>query len=548
MNIKDYFQPILKWWWMLAVACVLASVSSYIITKRQPPIYQAHTTLMVGQTINDPNPAQTQFYLEQQLAQIYANMASRELVQTETKKALGLTWLPEYHVVAIPNSQLVDILVTDTNPARAQAVASELGRQLISRSPTVGQTDDKGRQDFIRNQLDALQKQIKDTQAEIDRLQAQIGTLNSARQISDTQGQISALGSKMTVLQANYATLLGNSKQGAPNSLSVIEPAELPTAPVGPNWKLAVIMSALIGMGLAALGAYAIEFFDPTFRNLNEVNKTLEQPVLGQIASIPKQSLPFFYVSKYPLSPIADAFRFLKNSVETLGIGETTKVLQIVSSETGEGKTTISMGLAVTFAKAGKRVTLVDADMRKSSLTKYLEMEDCDGLGEVLLGEINLTSALQGHEIDNLHILPAGKEMDHPADMLDSVEMDDVLIKLHETSDIIIIDSPPAFIADTFALARKTGFVLYVIRINRSRREQAKSFIAQMENNGVDVIGSVLNGMPIGSTYYGKRYRQYSSYYDAANKAALSHAVVSNNGSRKKKEPILHVGRRDEDD
>jgi len=497
---------------MLVAAGLVAGISSFIITLSQPPIYQAHTTLMVGQTINDPNPAQTQFYLEQQLAGIYANTAMRQPIREATMKELELTWLPEYSVSAVPNSQLLEIWVNDTNPVRAQAVAAELARQLILRSPTTNQPDNQGRQQFIQNQLDDLQGQIKSTQDEIEKLKSELGNLNSARQIAEKQTEISTLENKLSLLQSNYATLLGNTGSGAPNSLTIVEPAELPTVPIGPNRTLTVILSIMIGASLAALGAYAIEFFDPTFRSPQEVKKALQVPILGEIVTLPKEMDPLHYIEQNPLSPIADSFRLIKNSLERLGLGSTLRYIQVISSEASDGKTVVSMNLAITIAKSGKRVLLVDVDLRKTSLTQQLNLQDCRGLSNVFLGEGELSTVIVPSTVDNLRILPAGTSLSDTSNWFTSSRMSMLLDELEKYADVIILDSTPAIVPDAMELARKILNVIYVIRINSSRRDMVKYAKEQFDMANVNIIGAIVNDVPIKETYYGGHYKRYANY------------------------------------
>jgi len=512
VDLKPYIQPLLKWWWMLVAAGLVAGISSFIITLSQPPIYQAHTTLMVGQTINDPNPAQTQFYLEQQLAGIYANTAMRQPIREATMKELELTWLPEYSVSAVPNSQLLEIWVNDTNPVRAQAVAAELARQLILRSPTTNQPDNQGRQQFIQNQLDDLQGQIKSTQDEIEKLKSELGNLNSARQIAEKQTEISTLENKLSLLQSNYATLLGNTGSGAPNSLTIVEPAELPTVPIGPNRTLTVILSIMIGASLAALGAYAIEFFDPTFRSPQEVKKALQVPILGEIVTLPKEMDPLHYIEQNPLSPIADSFRLIKNSLERLGLGSTLRYIQVISSEASDGKTVVSMNLAITIAKSGKRVLLVDVDLRKTSLTQQLNLQDCRGLSNVFLGEGELSTVIVPSTVDTLRILPAGTSLSDTSNWFTSSRMSMLLDELEKYADVIILDSTPAIVPDAMELARKILNVIYVIRINSSRRDMVKYAKEQFDMANVNIIGAIVNDVPIKETYYGGHYKRYANY------------------------------------
>jgi capsular exopolysaccharide synthesis family protein len=512
MDLKPYIQPILKWWWMLVAAGLVAGVSSFVISLGEPPVYQAHTTLMIGQTINDPNPAQNQFYLEQQLAGIYANTAMRQPIRDATMKALDLTWLPEYNVSAVANSQLIEIWVNDTNPVRAQAVAAELANQLILRSPTTNQSDNQTRQEFIQNQLNDLQSQIKETQAEIEKLKSELGNLNSARQISDKQSEIATLDYKLSLLQTNFATLLGNTESGAPNSLTIVEPAELPTTPIGPNRLLTVALSVLIGIGLAAVGAYGIEFFDPTFRTTQDVKKALQISILGEIITLPKESEPIRYTEQNPLSPVADSFRLVKNSLEGIDLGNSLRYIQIVSAEASDGKTMVATNLAITIAKSGKRVLLVDVDLRKTSLTQRLNLQDNRGLSNVFLGDGELSTVITSSSVENLRILPAGTNLDDTSNWFTSPRMHLLLNELEKYADVIILDGTPAIVPDAMELARKVNNVILVVRVNSSRRDMVKYAKEQFDLASVHIIGAIVNGVSLKETYYGGHYKRYAYY------------------------------------
>ena len=228
MEIKELIAPIRRWWWLLIIATAVAAGASYYASLQQPPIYQSRATLMIGRTIDNPNPTSNQFNLEEQLAASYANIANREPLREATKDALGLEWLPEYSVSAVPNTQLIEIAVLDTDPQRAQTVAKEIANQLILSSPTGEDPEELERQAFINEQLDTLQNQITETQTEISDLTYLIGDLDSAREISDTQSQIASLQNKLTCLRSNYANLITSTEKGAINTLTIIEQPHLP--------------------------------------------------------------------------------------------------------------------------------------------------------------------------------------------------------------------------------------------------------------------------------------------------------------------------------
>src|SRR5512138_1337644 len=120
MELNKYIFPLRKWWWLVTASTLIAAFFSFLSTQRQPAIYQAHTTLMIGMTINDPNPSSNELILGQQLAAAYADLANREIIRSATKNALRMDELPPYIAQAILNTQLIEITVNDTDPQRAQ--------------------------------------------------------------------------------------------------------------------------------------------------------------------------------------------------------------------------------------------------------------------------------------------------------------------------------------------------------------------------------------------------------------------------------------------
>src|SRR5947199_8272428 len=126
IDIQDYLRPLMKWWWLLASATLMAALSSFVYTYRQPAVYEARTTVSVGSTIKDANPTGTNVYLAQQLAETYADIAGRTPIRQNTMAALKMNGLPYYVANALPNSPIIEFKVYDNDPTRAYAVAKEL--------------------------------------------------------------------------------------------------------------------------------------------------------------------------------------------------------------------------------------------------------------------------------------------------------------------------------------------------------------------------------------------------------------------------------------
>lgn len=516
MELKKYIYPLRRWWWLLLAATLVAAVSSFLVTLQQAPIYQARTTLMIGRATEDPNPTASEFWLGQQLAQTYADIASREMVRNATKASLGLSWLPTYQANALPNTQFLEIVVTDTNPERAQVVANELATQLILQSPTSSSPDEQSRREFINQQLDTLEVQIKQTQEDIQNLQVELGGMTSARQINDTQNQIAALQAKLTTLQDNYARLLANTQGGAVNTLNVIEPAGLPRTPIGPAKGVSILVASMIGLALAAGAAYLLEYLDDTVKGPSDLKNALGYPILTNISELDDEltlnkGKPF--VAEHPRHPVAEAYRALRTNLEFAAVDRPLKTILVTSTDSDEGKTSVATNLAVVMAQGDKKVVLIDADLRRPDVHEYMGMTNEGGLSEVFRGRLVLHSAMRLWKNEKIAVISGGNPPPNPTELLASQKMDQILNSIKEVADVIIIDGPPFVVTDAAVLASKVDGVLVVIRPGYTRETAIKAMGEQLKRAGARVLGIVANRIPNNlQDYYGGQL-YVSPYY-----------------------------------
>ena len=522
MEFRDYIAPLVKWWWLILIAVLVSAVTSIFVTSRQPPIFESRTTLMIGSAIDDPNPSNLQFNLGQQLALTYADIARRDPVRNASMEALGLTWLPKYIVAPVQNTQLIEFVVTDVSPARAQAVANELANQLILTSPTNSQQDEQKRQAFINSQLDDLELTIQATQDELLLAQQELGNLVSAREIQETQTQIVALESKLRSLQTNYASLLDTTQAGAINTISVIEEANLPTQPVGPDLILTAIMATGIGFLLAAGAAYLLEYLDNTVKSPADVSKLTTAPTLAGITDIKGDDPPSKLITlREPRSPISEAYRKLRTGIQFASIDSPNRSsLLITSTNPGEGKSVTAANLAIVMAQAGNNVLLVDADLRRPTQHNIFELHNGYGLTNFLLNiRTNLNSdqveklfkqAVDPTEVDGLSVMTSGPIPPNPSELLGSSKMRNVIDVLCTNFDLVVLDSPPVIaVTDGVVLSTQVDNVLIVADAGRTQRNHLKQTIQQLEEVKSHLIGVVLNRLSDrsdGYYYYRKAY------------------------------------------
>ncbi len=510
MDLDAYVTPLRKWWWLLLAATVIAAVSSFLVASSQPVFYQASTTLIIGRTIADPNPTSNQIALDKQLAQTYAQIGNRETIYNATAAALGLKKLPDYKVQPLTDSQLIEIRVTDTSAARAQAVANELAHQLILHSPTNPKPEEVQRQGFINQQLNYYEQQIQENQSQLDTLQQQLASLNSARQISDTQAKIEALQTKLDTMRANYASLLSNTGQNATNIVAVLEPAELPSSPIGPGKFMISAIAALTGLVLAGGASYFMEMMGNTLNDREDIEQFVKYPIVGSVPDIKAEKVGTYAVD-YPFSAISEAFRTLRTNLEFSGVDKPLRTIMVTSPGIAEGKSTVASNLAFSLGQADKKVILVGADLREPKLHHLLDIDNRRGLSDVFRGTVSVDDALVQYGNGNVRVLPSGSIPPNPTELIASSAMSRILNELIDRSDVVVIDSSPFLVADASVLASKVDGVLVVVRPEHTRKELVAGMREQLTRVGARVLGVVMNRVTAKSDLYTSYYGRYGS-------------------------------------
>jgi non-specific protein-tyrosine kinase len=521
MELTDYLKTIWKWLWLIILSTGVAAFFSWLAVRQQPPIYQAKATLMVGQAMRQAEPNQVDLYLAQTLAQTYTEIAQRQPVREATKAALGLTWLPGYAVTLVPGTQLLEIRVTDSDRARAAAVADELAKQLIAQSPTSSQADQAERRQFVDQQLDSLQRNIDDTSAEIEKLRAALGEMFSAREIADTQNQIALLQQKLNDLQANYGLLLNYTGEGAVNTLSIFEHAQVPAWPIGPNKSMTILTAAGIGLALALGTAFLLEYLDDTLKTPEDVTKATQLNTLAGISRIVgDRAMDKLVVVNHPKSPISEAYRVLRTNLQFSSLDRPLRTLLISSPNPVEGKSTTVANLGAVMAQAGNQVIIVDADLRRPSQHRLFGLENREGLTTLLLSdEPCLNGHLQQTAVENLRVLSTGPLPPNPSELLGSHRMTALVERLKEEADVVLFDSPPSLaVTDASVLAAQTDGVVLVAQWGRTRRSYAEQTSARLRQVGANLVGVVLNQLRPGrGRYYYYYYSHYGDYYGYGN-------------------------------
>jgi non-specific protein-tyrosine kinase len=501
MELRQFTAALRRWWWVILASVAVAALTSFLVTRSTPPWYESHTTLQVGDAAN-PNPDQGTLQLGQTLAAFYAELATREPVLRGTLEALKLDWdwqALRGMVVATSeiNKPFIEISVVDSDPQRAAVLANEVGRQLILQSPQ-GNEEARREQErqFTQQQMASLQARLRDAERELQQLDDDIAAATSRRQIEEARSQQAALNVQISTWQGTYAQLQSNLLVGVPNTLRVLEPAAPPSIPVGPRVLQNVLLAAVVGLFLALAAVVLIEVIDDTLKTTEDARRALNLPVLGSVSRFSGAGYAERLVYASPdNSKLAEAYRVLRTNLQFSTVNKPMKTLMVTSSKPKEGKSTTASNLAIVVAQSGKKVILVDADLRRPVQHLVFELDNEQGLSSAFLDpKAGIDRFMKPVTTDSLSVLPSGPVPHNPSELLDSARMIEVIEDLKQRADIVIFDSPPVLsVADATILAAKMDGVLLVVDSGYTRRGTAKRAKEILQGIGASVVGVVVN-------------------------------------------------------
>lgn len=520
MELRQYFSVFWKWLWLIALSTLIAAGAAYYATSQQPKTYQSSATLLVGQSFQNINPNPGDLSTSTQLAQTYVQILKTTAVLQGAIDATGIRMSPDtlgdrVSASLIPGTQLIELRVTDTDPQRTQVLANELAHQLTLQGPAAQAREVEQQREFLQGQIDELRGKIQDAQNSVGTLQQEIQVSTSARDIQDKQDQITSLQSQINTWRQSFSNLLNLLSPRTPNYVSVLDPAKVPTTPIGPNIGLNVLLAGLIGFILATATAFLFEYLDDTIKTSDDVERALGLTTVGLIAPISSKKGSRLVTMNEPRSLITEAYRVLRTNIQFAGLDKPVSKILVTSAGPTEGKSVTAANLAIVMAQAGFKTVLIDGDLRKPSQHRLFEVANDFGLTNCLLSHSTPDGFLRPTRVEGLKLLTTGALPPNPAEILGSASMLALLDKLESEYQIIVLDSPPILpVADAAILTRHTDGVLLVIDANRTRREAPRRAMNIISNAGGRIIGVVLNRVNPRGSGYAYYYRQYSSQSD----------------------------------
>lgn len=314
-----------------------------------------------------------------------------------------------------------------------------------------------------------------------------------------------AIGSAFIVLVTDLET--PGDADSPTVTVTVVESADLPTAAVTPNLPLNLALGALVGLLLGFGLAILRGALDNTVKTTSDVSDATDAPTIGAVIFDPMINKGQPTAQTLSHSKGGETYRQIRTNLQFVDVDNPPRVLVVTSAVAGEGKTTTAINLALVLAQSGKRVVLLEADLRRPRVTRYMNLVSGTGLTNVLSGMVSLDDVIQPYGDGKLTVVAAGPHPPNPSELLGSAHMRSLLLELREAHDYVVIDAPPLLpVTDAAVLAVHADGAVIVTKYGVTKREQLRMAAATLQSIEARHLGTILNMVPQKTRSYGYGY------------------------------------------
>lgn len=513
-NALDYARILWRRKWLIVAAMIAAASVSLFVSARATPIYASSSRVLIatqdtslfaitGYIPPDPSQIETQVQVvtSPAVAAAVATTLGAEAVQVTGVSAAG-----------IGTTRVLQITVRATSPEVAARAAT------LYATTYAQQRRDESIADTIALST-KLSEKTSEAKAKAEDLEAQLAqaTANkaSASELSGIKIQRDAAETSYVLYQqkADQASVDASVATGG---VQVLVKGNVPTAAVSPRPKESAVLAIALGFLLGVVAAIALDFLDDSVKAVEEVER-IARPlaILGTIPTVPdwrNRDQARLATMEDPGSSISEAYRSLRTSVQFAGLKQEARCLQISSPVAAEGKTTTLANLAVTLSQSGRRVIVVDCDLRRPRVHEFFGLSNEVGFTSVLLGDAPLSAALQRVELPDgatMQLLASGPLPPNPAELLGTSRVAELITALKSESDFILIDAPPVLpVTDAVVLASRVDGVLLVATAKVTGRRHLNAALSAFRAADSPLLGVIVNGAPASTSYtYEYSYR-----------------------------------------
>jgi len=333
-------------------------------------------------------------------------------------------------------------------------------------------------------------------------------------------------------------SLLSSKTEGLQTTnIRIIDRAEQPYGPIPNQRTKSLVMAFILGFALGIGLIFSVDFLDRTFKTSEDVKTFLKLPTLGIVPSSEGKSGLSYYSYhdgsekkasskgmvknielinfRDPECPFAEHYRSIRTSIQLSTPKSPPRIISVSSAMPGEGKTATVVNLAISFAQLGKKIVVIDGDLRKPRIHKIFKLKNTVGLSSFLAGRANVSDILQKTHVNNVFVATSGPIPPNPAELIDSKIMSTMLDKILEKVDFIFIDTPPLIgIVDPILIGTQSDCMILVTWGGKTRIDNVQKAKEEIDKFGIRLLGIVLNKIDFKRSEYSYNYNYSYSYKD----------------------------------
>jgi capsular exopolysaccharide synthesis family protein len=529
-KLHTYLMVVRRWLWLWALCATLGAITAFAISKSQPSVYRA-TTLLIVEEQAPGGDAYSNELASNQLVSTYLTLINQPTVLRMAADQVGgisATELAKRTRISNPgtSTQIIEIQVDDEHPTRAAHLANAIATAFI----LVQQQAEDARYGAAQQQVT---QQLTDVSNQIVSLNNQISAFKAT---DHTNPEYLALSSQLTVAMAQRDSLQSLSSQltaqhlTVGNSIRVFEQANAPTTPDHPVPLFNAAVAGFAGLLLAIGVALTFELLDDRIRTVEQAQATTDLSLIASVATHPHNRL---LLTSAKGSRLKESFEVLRSSLSFMSIEKPLHVIAVTSALPGEGKTTVAVNLAISLAQCGKRVLLVDGNLRDPKAHRLLGVSNEDGLSQYLVPDSEFTTleATSNSSVPNLRVLTAGPETANSTELLGSRRLGDLLTTALADSqtdsglDAVVLDTPPVMKSpDAILLTSHADGTILVVDRMVSHEESVVEARDELNRAHVKIVGIVFNHAPAGqdSRYQYRDQERRTAHLAEQKNAALA--------------------------
>ena len=490
MNLWHYLSIIWRRKWIIVTTLVFVLIPAYFVFSNATPIYTVSTTLRVAASMGMTQSLQYYTY-NTQLMNTYVELATSRPVMAKLKSRLKSEVTPDIQAEVVPNTELIRITASSPNPKLAATASNTLAQILIEQSDELYSGGSTSTSEILVNQLSRAEAELADTRDEYERLITLTPPANE---------QIVVSGQILQEKQRTYETLLRQYEQAlyrealAASMVTVVEEAIVPKIPSSPRLPQNYILVAFAGLFAGIMLVFLLESMDDQLHFTQEIETSIQLPVL---AKLPHASKKHLLISKNGNSKLSESVRHLAARLQMEQKALEHKVIALTGPQSGQGTTITIANLGYALAEQGRKVVIVDCNVRDPKLHQLFNLPNEQGLTNILSKGLDVQQAVTKTNHENLSLLSTGPVTDSPLQAFAAASISSLLQNLREQFDYVLIDTPALTVADIAAITPFADELILVVRRSHVKRETLKSageFLSRLNGKSIGLVVNEVEG------------------------------------------------------